>query len=46
MDDMMTWITQAVYYHARDHDPALDRAIAERMDEARGCSGTESGSQG
>lgn len=46
MDDITTWIARAVYYHAEDHDPALDRAIAGWMDDARGCSGTPQGSQG
>jgi hypothetical protein len=43
VEDMATWITRAVYYHSVGHDPALDRVIAERMDEARGCSGEVEG---
>jgi hypothetical protein len=44
MEDMATWITRAVYYHSGEHNPVLDRVIAERMDEARGCSGEGKGS--
>jgi hypothetical protein len=46
MDDFSTWLTQAVYLHARPHDPKLDAVIAERMDELRGESGTRKRAEG
>lgn len=43
MDDMAAWIARAVYYQKPTDDPVLDRVIADRMDELRGCSGTQPG---
>jgi hypothetical protein len=45
MDDLAAWVARAVYYQATEHSTELDRVIAERMDDLRGCSGTPPWSQ-
>jgi hypothetical protein len=46
MDDLAAWVARAVYYEAKEHDSNLDRVIADRMDDLRGCDGTPQGTQG